>query len=343
MKSPDRNRPLKPGDPETPLPGAATFPKRVEQSTRERLKRVPGFLKARGAVAQLARRAEEAALAAAERLHTLRLSVGGGRLHRREGPPEVVISLTSFPARIDHAWITVETLLRQTTQPDAVVLVLAESQFPGRTIPPRLVRQQARGLHILWVAEDTRSYKKLVPVRLAYPDATIVTVDDDARYAPWMLERLLDARSVHPGSIIGYRGWHARVVNGHLPPYIGWNRAGPETPPGESLLTGLGGILYPPHLLPIDLLTDVECARRVCPTGDDLWFWAVAKYAGVALVCLDMPSYDELRLQSGSPALWVLNRGAGENDRQIAAVIEELGLHERLGLTRTHSVTSSTQ
>lgn len=335
MKHPDPNPAGRRGDAVAPHARRADSLARALQWAKPRLKRVPGLLTARNAVAQSLHRGQEAVLDVAEKLKVLRLRMGSGRLPPHEGPPRVIISLTSFPARIEHAWITIETLLAQTTAPDAVILVLAEGQFPGRSIPSRLERQQARGLQILWVAEDTRSYKKLVPVRLAHPDATIVTVDDDALYAPWMLERLLDARSLHPGAIIGYRGWHARAIDGRLPPYIGWKRAGPDTPPGESLLTGLGGILYPPHVLPIDLLTDVERARRVCPIGDDLWFWAVARHAGVPSVCLDLPSYRELRAQSSSPALWLLNKAAGENDRQLEAVIDDLGLDAVLGSTRS--------
>jgi hypothetical protein len=332
MRDPHHDPFARPGDGAQSGRPDLTRLQQVELLARRLLKRVPGMLRLRDAVVHAGGWARETTLDAAERLHTLRLGIGGGRLPAVRGDPELIVSLTSFPARIEHVWITVETLLRQTVRPDAVILVLAEAQFPGREIPMRLVRQQARGLRILWVTEDTRSYKKLVPVRLAYPNATIVTVDDDARYAPWMLERLLAARSAHPRAVIGYRGWHARVAEGRLPPYIGWKRAGPSTPPGEALLTGLGGILYRPHLLPVELLTDMDRARRVCPIGDDLWFWAVAHSAGVHAVCLDMPSYQELRVQGQSPALWLLNKAAGENDRQLAAVIDELGLHERLGL-----------
>jgi hypothetical protein len=109
---------------------------------------------------------------------------GGPSLPVRPQKPKMVISLTSFPDRIRHVWLVVETLLRQDRKADSIVLVLAECQFPGRKLPRRLQMQQHRGLEIMWVAEDLRSYKKLIPVREAYPDATIVTVDDDVLYKP---------------------------------------------------------------------------------------------------------------------------------------------------------------
>jgi hypothetical protein len=77
-------------------------------------------------------------------------------------------------------------------------LVLADEKFPSRTLPRKLVQQQRRGLEILWVTRDSGSFDKLIPTRLAYPDAIIVTVDDDAMYARWLVSRLTAYFRRHP-------------------------------------------------------------------------------------------------------------------------------------------------
>lgn len=78
--------------------------------------------------------------------------------------PELVVSFTSFPARIEDAWIAADSLMRQDVPPDAVVLVLSQEEFPDQEVPRSLRLMQRRGLEILWVDRDLRSFKKLLPV-----------------------------------------------------------------------------------------------------------------------------------------------------------------------------------
>ena len=62
--------------------------------------------------------------------------------------PGLIVSLTSFPARIDQAWIPIERTLRGDLTPDLVVLVLAEDEFPGRVLPSPILRLARRGLQV---------------------------------------------------------------------------------------------------------------------------------------------------------------------------------------------------
>jgi hypothetical protein len=251
-----------------------------------------------------------------------RLRFSGRRIPPAPTDAGVVVSLTSFPPRIQHAWIAIETVFRQDRVPARLVLVLAEDAFPARSLPRSLRRQQARGLEILWVPHDSGSFDKLVPTRRAYPDAVIVTVDDDARYAPWVVARLLDHAQRNPGTVVGHRGWEIEHDDGGLAPYVQWLPAGPDTPAPRVFLTGVGGVLYPPDVLPTALLTDVELARRLCPTNDDVWFWAVATVAGVPAQCLGSESFSSIRRMAGTPRLELVNRSGGLFDAQIARVIE---------------------
>ena len=53
---------------------------------------------------------------------------------------KIIVSLTSFPGRINEVWICVESLMRQTFKPDAIELWLSLRQFPDRVIPWNLQR-----------------------------------------------------------------------------------------------------------------------------------------------------------------------------------------------------------
>jgi hypothetical protein len=238
----------------------------------------------------------------------------------------LVVSLTSFPARIGHAWIPIESMFRQDRRPDRIVLVLSDEEFGSLSLPQKLLEQQDRGLEILYVARNARGLDKLLPTRAAYPSATIITVDDDAIYEPWAVSRLVEHAAHHPDTVIGHRGREIRLDGRGLLPYHQWPMASRATPAGRVLLTGVGAILYPPDAVPTELLADTALAMELCPTADDIWFWAVATVSGVPIHCLGLPSWRALWRQAHTPRSVTVNRREGRNDVQLSRVIEHFDI-----------------
>jgi hypothetical protein len=231
--------------------------------------------------------------------------------------------LTSFPARIDNAWIAIESLFQQDFPPQKVILVLSKDEFVNRELPKTIRRQQKRGLEVIWSKGNIRSYKKLLPTKQMYPEAVIMTADDDLCYEPWCLRKLIEASMKNPGVIIGHRGWVVTNQGNEFLPYVTWPPANAETPPERCFLTSGAGTLYPPHTLPSDVLLDIDTALEICPTADDIWFWAAARYAKVPLLCLGKKSYIPVRSMRSSPALHTDNTTGGQNDLQIRAVLKK--------------------
>jgi hypothetical protein len=239
----------------------------------------------------------------------------------------LIVSLTSFPQRIEHTWLAIETLLQQDLRPSKVVLVLSDQEFPQRQLPKSIIRQQKRGLEILWVAENTLSYKKLLPVRAKYPDAIIVTADDDIFYEPWRLRQLYSASNEKPNTVIGHRGWALKFNDdGKLSPYVTWPLADLNTRGDRCLLTGVGLILYPPNILPLNRLLDLDMARDICPSNDDIWCWSVAHEAGIPAYCLGNNKMKAIYRVHQTTALHKNNVSDGRNDLQLLKAIERLNL-----------------
>ena len=234
---------------------------------------------------------------------------------------DLIVCLTSFPARINHAWIPIECMLRQTVQPKRILLTLALSEFPNRELPKRLQDQCDRGLEILWVEENTKAYKKLLPAVLSYPEDDILTIDDDVFYPRSLVADFVAARREFPGMVIGGRGWEILLENGELMPYRKWPRANVNSPKDRLLLTGVGGLLYPAGLLPVETLLDIEQALTHCPSNDDIWFWAVAQLAGVKSHCLGLPEPFQVAAQRSTPHLADINVLGGANDVQFNNVL----------------------
>ena len=200
--------------------------------------------------------------------------------------PELIISLTSYPARIKIVIFTLHSLLTQTHKPDAVVLWLTRNQFPGleNDLPPELLNLRKRGLTIRWCNQAIRSYTKLIPALKEYPDAIIVTADDDIYYPPDWLEKLYLSYLNAPENIHCHRVHQLQFdPEANLLPYCQWKKNISASCAGwNCFLTGVGGVLYPPGTLHPDV-TKSEKYLEICPTADDIWFWGMAVLQGTQI------------------------------------------------------------
>ena len=189
----------------------------------------------------------------------------------------LIVSMTSYPARMHDIHYCLYSLFTQSLKPYKIILWLAESQFPNKELdlPDAVLRFRNNGLTIRW-CEDLKSYKKLIPILKECPDDYIVTVDDDIYYPEHFLENIWMESQMHPDCIISSRARKIELVDNDIADYWDWkiikNGYGPAY---KILATGAGGILYPPHAF-TDMVFDRELYEKLCPSGDDMWFWAMA-------------------------------------------------------------------
>lgn len=245
--------------------------------------------------------------------------------------PDIIVSLTSFPAAIGYAAGAVRSVLQGSMLPDRVVLYLAEPQFPDGKVPAEIEALKAENprFEVRWCAEDIRSYKKLVPALADFPDAVIVTVDDDVWYHRNMLRDLVRLHERLPEAILAHRA--KRVKPGA--PYRDWKkyrwyhflfrRLHLDY---VTIQTGVGGVLYPPGALRADML-DPEIFMALAPTTDDIWFWAAAVARGTYVVPVPFGWHNKPR-GLGKPkalSLKTVNFKSGEdrNAAALAAVLEK--------------------
>jgi hypothetical protein len=240
-------------------------------------------------------------------------------------PMPLIISLTSFVARFATLHLTLQSLLDQIVTPDGVILWIAEREID--MLPKRVTRLQAHGLTIR-SCPDVRSYKKLVFAIPEFPDAAIVTADDDTFYPPTWLETLVSAFDAKDRAVICCRAHRLHLLaDGRVAPYLSWEMDVQDeaaTHPSVDLVpTGVGGVLYPPGSLAPTAL-DSRQFQRLCPTGDDLWFYWMARLAGWKHVRVAGPDrwidWPTSRTDSLMQDNW-----AGANDSQIRNLETEYG------------------
>lgn len=208
---------------------------------------------------------------------------------RKESKEEqVIISLTSFPAAIKFVTPTIKSLLAGSVLPDKIVLYLTYSQFGEEGVPKDLL-ELAEGSAVFEIRNydrDIRSYRKLIPALRDFPQAVIVTVDDDVAYHKDMLRDLLRLHAGYPDAVLAHRA--KRVKPGK--PYRKWSKFRwydfifKKIHEGYgNMQTGVGGVLYPPGALRKDML-DEELFTTIAPTTDDIWFWAAAVANGRKII-----------------------------------------------------------
>lgn len=191
--------------------------------------------------------------------------------------PKLIVSLTTFPARINVVHKTISTLLQQTLKPDMVVLWLAESQFPNKELPKSLTDLEQFGLTIKW-CEDIKSFKKLVPSLKEFPNDIIVTVDDDNYYDKRLLEFLYNEYLKRPECIHARQAFVLRLDKKNNELFMqarNYTYNSTYLPSFWNEPVGCGGVLYPPHSLHENVLNEEQFMKEI-PTHDDLWFWGHA-------------------------------------------------------------------
>ena len=198
----------------------------------------------------------------------------------------VIVSMTTFPARISYVHLSIKSLLSQTVKPGKIILWIAKEQFRDVEIPVHLQKLCEYGLEIRYCEEDLLAHKKYYYAMCEFPDHIIVTYDDDIIYPEDSLEKLLRMHDRHPNAIICNRGREIKVENGEVMPYRYWKVSGhvPAGKPCYGVMASTGaGTLYPPHCMPEETF-DVEKIRQLALTADDLWMKAMSIKGQISVV-----------------------------------------------------------
>lgn len=204
------------------------------------------------------------------------------RLSREE---QVIVSVTSFPGRLDTLDICLRSLLRQTMMPDRVVVSFG-SDVTEHMLPSKLKRMEKYGVEFRYYRENIKPHKKYYYIMQESPDCIIVTVDDDCIYPKTTIEELYSSYKKHPTAVSGRRVH--RIVfeeDGSIAPYKKWEKEVTDSllPSNELVAIGVGGVLYPPHILPPETF-NMEAIVNCALCADDLWLKAMEIYASVKVV-----------------------------------------------------------
>lgn len=242
-------------------------------------------------------------------------------LHRR-----LVVSMTSYPGRIDSLGPVLESLYNQERKADEILLWLAKEEFPGleQDLPEYLAQLAAQNrLTIRW-CDNLKPHKKYFYALQEYPEDLIVTVDDDLLYSANLLSSLYRSYLQWPQAVSAVRV-HLMLLSeeNRILPYNAWIRETDcclYTPSMQLFATGGAGTLYPPGLYRKEFF-DWEAIRVHCPIADDLWLKAMELLSGVPVVAARIREPLQYLPGSQDDALKQINDVQNYNDVQFANII----------------------
>lgn len=195
------------------------------------------------------------------------------------GNKKLVVTLASYPPRIDAAFIVVENMLtKQTLKPTVVILNLFEGHFPNRRIPSKFDKLIKLGLSIYWHKTDMKSYNKFLHTYKKFSNDLVVTIDDDLHYPEDLLIHLVEGHNKWPKAVIASATFLMTFNIDGTPKsrreWIWQEKEMSKNIPNKWLYfgSGAGTLLVPKWIMTdkFDLLNATRI-REEAPTNDEAW------------------------------------------------------------------------
>lgn len=187
---------------------------------------------------------------------------------------EIIVSLTSFPARFSKLHLVIKSMLRQTMKPDRIILYLDDDVVADiEELPDSLKQLRKYGVEFEKREGRIKPHKKYYYAIKEHPDSTIITIDDDIIYPQNLIEELYKVHKKFPDCVVATRS-HKILFNedGSIKKYNDWEwmNSSVEYPSMQLMATGCGGVLYPAHCMNEQLL-NMSLFLKLTPNADDLW------------------------------------------------------------------------
>ena len=187
--------------------------------------------------------------------------------------PRLIISITSYGKRVYRSLpYTLYSLTYQTLKPDMIVVWLDENKWNDMKLNKTLHRFKEKGV-LFKYCEDIRSYTKLIPALLEYPNDVIITLDDDIFYQKRKIEQLYNSYVNNPQGV-HYMEASKITLNAknEIAPSIEWQYISKVNSCSIPVPLGVYGVLYAPGALNNEVFKK-DIFLSLALTTDDLWFF----------------------------------------------------------------------
>lgn len=230
----------------------------------------------------------------------------------------VIVSLTSYPARLNKIHLVIRSLLHQKVRAEKIILYLGTDSKES-DLSNKLLRLKKHGFVIKMGYPDIKPHKKYFFAMQEYPKKKVITVDDDLIYDENLIKDLTECQKNYPGCVC------ARRVNlitknnlGQVNKYKDWKWEYTKiTEPSNSLLaTGCGGILYPAGILPSETF-NIENVKKYCLNTDDIWLKFMELEKGIKVVFSNSKTVHPLTIRHSQESSLMQSNTKNENINDV--------------------------
>ncbi len=235
---------------------------------------------------------------------------------------DIIVSLTTYPARINTVWSTIASLLNQTYKPAKVLLYLSIEQFKDeeKQLPTNLLSLKKRGLEIRFVEDDLKPHKKYYYALRDFPNKKVITADDDIFYPENHIEKFVAAAQKFPNAVICARSHDIEFKEGSdtvFMNYNSWKERIEAAPSKKMMPVGCNGVLYKREFFD-DELFDVNKIKELSLYTDDLWLKAMEIRNNIeAYNCIEEPLVYFDNIFTKNTGLWKTNTADSNNRNDI--------------------------
>lgn len=231
---------------------------------------------------------------------------------KREIP--VIVSMTTFPPRFAKIGIVIKSILCQCYKPDRIVIYL-----DGDTVYEDLTQEmkdyEQYGVEYRFHNETLlKPHSKYLFAMQDFPEAIIVTTDDDVILPNDWLLSLIHSYEKFPGAISARRVHLIRYEQKEFLPYNFWYDQWRyvKEPSHLLLATGVGGVLYPPHSIN-PAAFDQKLIKELALNADDIWLKCWEVMGNIPVVWAEN---DEVSLAETDPTHEIALSNANVNESQ---------------------------
>lgn len=275
-------------------------------------------------------RSEDAPANRQVRLDLVRLELAN-RFSRRpvtDGNGTSVVTVTTHGARIERAYIALESIARGRVRPARVMLWLDDEAI-FRALPASLRRLERRGLEVVLDLNSYKVHTKYYPYVKSVDNhvTPMVTADDDVLYPREWLSALQSEHARFPDDVICFRAHRIPVVGDALGPYKTWTPCNDGHAGIANLGTSVSGQLFPAPVVNA-IKARGDAFRVLVPDADDLWLHVCTVEEDVATRQIGRQSITFPYVPGSQAAgLYLQNVWNGGNDDAVARIYSQAAVN----------------
>jgi len=169
---------------------------------------------------------------------------------------------------------TIYSLLNQSLKPDKIVLYLNKEHEDLVSLPYEITQFIKNGLEIQFV-EDIQAYTPIINAFKNFPEAIIVTAENNIYYSKGWLENLYLSYILNPDDIQVCRADKVEVLNGKVKSITKSNDTIKERASYSNFINNLYGVLFPPKCFGKEVLRQ-DVFMKYSPKNPQIWLWIMA-------------------------------------------------------------------